>query len=105
MPTTGPMLLIINFPGEHSVGTFHCGLERVNVLQTPQWGLGSLSLGEGCRCIRAQVRIFFSSLFMSLFSVKSPKLQVVSTKFSDNAINFIKKMKPYGAINSKSGTK
>lgn len=25
--------------------------------------------------------------------------------FSDNAINFIKKMKPYGAINSESGTK
>ncbi|KAI5943501.1 RAD50-interacting protein 1 [Manis javanica] len=29
----------------------------------------------------------------------------VSPKFSDNAINFIKKMKPDGAINSKSGTK
>ena len=38
---------------------------------------------------------------MSLFSVKSPKLQPYLPTSLDNAINFIKKMKPVGQLTPK----
>lgn len=46
----------------------------------------------------------FPSVYVSVFC-KISSIAAVSPKFSDNAINFIRKMKPYGAINSQSGTK
>lgn len=53
----------------------------------------------------AQGCVFVSPhVYVSAFC-KVSRTAAVSSKFPDIVINFIRKMKPYGAINSKSGTK